>query len=147
MNRWYFWVLAPVLVADGIRTAFSCPATLVARLRGSLCLLRHACFLPRSAWRGRFASGGRSSAWQFVVLLAYLAYVGSEAVAWWHGKPFGFGLDRARANLFNAIRGLLVFGLPAMHLLIRGRSGTSADVVLCTDTGEVRASEKGAVEQ
>jgi hypothetical protein len=146
MNRWYFWVLAPVLVA----TAFGLPFLVQPPSWQGYVVLYVFCGTLVLATIG--LAGPVRFRWAFkcvavVVLLAYLAYVGSEAVAWWHGKPFGFGLDRARANLFNAIRGLLVFGLPAMHLLIRGRSGTSADVVLCTDTGEVRASEKGAVEQ
>jgi hypothetical protein len=146
MNRWYFWVLAPVMLA----TAFGLPFLVEPPSWQGYVILYVFCATLVLATTGlarpvRFGWALRCVA--AVVLLAYLAYVGSETVAWWYGKPFGFDSDRARANLFNALRGLLVFGLPAVYLLIRGRTGTSVVGLLGADTGEVRALEDKAVEQ
>jgi hypothetical protein len=60
----------------------------------------------------------------------YVSYAVAEAAAWWHGKPFGLGSARGRPNLFNALRGLIVFGLPSLYLLLTGRSHSHVDVLL-----------------
>lgn len=87
---------------------------------------------------GRF--GWALKAVAAAVLLAYLAYAATEAVAWWHGKPFGLGSSRARSNLFNALRGLVVFGLPSLYLLLRARTSSPVDALLGVEDAEARAA-------
>jgi hypothetical protein len=68
-----------------------------------------------------------------VIALAYAAYATSEAVAWWHGKPFGPTASKASSNLRNALWGFVVFGVPSLFFLFKGRSGTSMDAFLGLD--------------
>ena len=142
MNRWYFWVLAPIMLGTATGLPFIVePPSWQGRLVtyvfcGMLVLATIGLAAPT---RFRWAVKGVAA----TVLLAYLCYAGSEAMAWWAGKPFGFGSDRGRANLFNAVRGLLVFGIPAMYVLLRGRSGTAVDVLLGEDSGEAHHVDSG----
>jgi hypothetical protein len=64
------------------------------------------------------------------ILLTYVMYAASEAFAWWQGKPFDLGGQRAESNLHNALSGLVAFGLPSIYFIFRGRSGKSVDVLL-----------------
>ena len=126
MNRWYFWVLAPVMLATGLGLPFlTDPPTWQGRivlylLCGTLVLATLGLAKPRRfQWALRVVAG--------VILLAYLAYATEEAIAWWHGKPFGWFARRASSNLRNALLGLGVFGLPSVYFLFKGRSGTKVD--------------------
>jgi hypothetical protein len=141
VNRWYFWVLAPIMPATATVLPLvvgppSWQGQLVTYVfSGALVLATIALAAPT---RFRWAVKGVAA----VVLLAYVWYAGSEVVARWEGKASGFGSGRGRANLCNAVRGLLVFGVPAAYVLLRGRRGTAVDVLLGVDTGEVRAADR-----
>jgi hypothetical protein len=129
MNRWYFWVLAPVMLATGLGLPFiteppTWQGTVVLYLVcGALVLATLGLARPRRFWWALRAVAG-------AILLVYVAYAASEAFAWWQGQPFGLGAPRAENNLINALRGLVVFGLPSLYFLLRGRSGRSVDVLL-----------------
>ena len=148
MNRWYFWLLAPVMLATGLGLPFITePPTWQGRvvlyvLCGTLVLATLGLARPRRfRWALRAVAGA--------ILLAYVVYAASEALAWWQGKPFGLGARQAESNLRNALRGLMVFGLPSLYFLLRGRSGSSVDALLDVEdelTGplaEGRAAEQG----
>jgi hypothetical protein len=129
MNRWYFWVLAPVMLATGLGLPFLAePPTWQGRVvlylvSGTLVLATLGLARPRRfQWALRIVAG--------VILLAYVAYAAGQAIAWWQGKPFGFGAPLAISNLRNALWGLVVFGLPSLYFLLRGRSGSSVDALL-----------------
>jgi hypothetical protein len=140
MKRWYFWVLAPVMLATGIGLPFIiAPPT----WQGQVVLYAFCCLLLLAtlglAVPSRFLWALRGAA--ALVLLAYLGYAATEAWAWWHGKPFGFGSSRGRSNLFNALRGLLVFGVPSLYLLLKGRSGTFVDAFLGIEDDQVTGAD------
>jgi hypothetical protein len=142
MNRWYFWVLAAIMLATAIGLPFiveppSWQGQLVTYVFCSALLL--ATIGLAAPTRFRWAIRGVAA----VVLLGYLSYAIGEAIASWGGKPFGFASARARANLFNALRGLIVFGIPAAYVLFRGRSGTAVDVILGADSGQVHDKDGG----
>lgn len=140
MKHWYFWILAPLMLGMG----FVLPLIVVPPtwqgyvalyvLCGALVLAALALSAPR-----RF--GWSVKAVAAVVLLVCVEYTATEALEWWHGKPFGFGAERAQANLFNALRSLVAFGVPSIYLLLTGRSRASIDVLL--DVEENRAAEAG----
>jgi hypothetical protein len=141
MNRWYFWVLAPVMLATGTGLPFIVdPPT----WQGQVILYAFCAILLLAtlglAVPSRFLWALRTAA--ALVLLAYIGYAASEAWAWWHGKPFGFGSSRSRSNLFNALGGLLVFGVPSLYLLLRGRSGTFMDSFLGIEGDEEAGAEE-----
>ncbi len=129
MKHWYFWVLAPIMLLTGIGLPFIVePPTwqgyvVLYVFCGTLIIATVGLAAPR-----RFGWALKTVA--AVVLLAYVSYAVTEAVAWWHGKPFGFGSARGQTNLFNALRGLIVFGLPSLYLLLTGRSRSAVDVLL-----------------
>jgi len=64
------------------------------------------------------------------ILCAYSAYLVSESWQWWNGKPFGFASSQARSNLFNALKGFVVFGIPSIVFLLTGKSRTVVDCLL-----------------
>ena len=139
MRRWYFWVLAPIMLATAFGLSFIVEPpswqgyVVLYVFCGTLILATVGLGAPRRfgwALRGVGAT----------VLFAYVAYAVTEAVAWWNGKPFGFGSQRAQTNLFNAMRGLFVFGIPALYMVLKGRSGSAVDVLLDIEDG---ASEVG----
>ncbi len=132
MNRWYFWVLAPIMLATGLGLPFiTDPPTWQGKVVlyvfcGALVLATLGLARPqRFQWALRVVAG--------IILLAYVAYTISEAIAWRNGKPFGFGTSRSGTSLLNALFGLVVFGLPSLAFLLRGRSGSSVDVILQED--------------
>jgi hypothetical protein len=147
MNRWYFWVLAPMMLATGLSLLFIAePPTWQCRVVlylvcGTLLLAILGLARPRRfRWALRAVAGA--------ILLGYMGYAASEGFAWWRGKPFGFGMRRAESNLFNALWGLVVFGLPSLYFLLRGQSGSSIDALL--DVGDKSNGplvEERAVEQ
>jgi hypothetical protein len=129
MNRWYFWVLAPVILATGLGLPFLAePPTWQGRVVlylvcGAMVLATLGLAKPRRfRWALRAVAG--------TILLVCVMYAASEALAWWQGKPFGLGAQRAESNLHNALWGLVGFGLPSLYFLLRGRSGRSVDVLL-----------------
>jgi hypothetical protein len=135
MNRWYFWVLAPVMLATAIGLPLITePPTLTGRFvlylfsATLICATVGLAAPRRFGWALQFVAG--------VVLFAYLAYASSEALAWWYGKPFGFGSSRGETNLLNALTGLVVFGLPSIYFLLSGRTDTDADVLLDVEEQE-----------
>jgi L-asparagine transporter-like permease len=128
MRRWYFWVLAPVMLA----TAFGLPFLVDPPTWQGHAVKYAICFTLVLATIGlaspaRFGWALRGVA--AMVLLAYLGYVVLEFMEWRDGKAFGVGSRRSQPNLFNALLGLLVFGVPSVSFLIRGRSGTAVDVL------------------
>jgi hypothetical protein len=147
MNRWYFWVLSPFMLATGLVLPFITePPTWQGRivlylLCGTLVLATLGLARPRRfRWALRAFAG--------TILLVYVVYAASEALAWWQGKPFGFGARRAESNLFNALLGLMAFGLPSLNFLLRGRSGSSVDALLdVEDKANGPLAEGRAVEQ
>ena len=128
MNRWYFWVLAPVFLA----TAFGLPLiTDPPTTTGRIVLYAFSATLI-------FATLGLTAPRRFewslrlvalAVLSAYLACAATEIVAWWNGKPAA-GVQRSGTNLFNALKGLIVFGLPSLYFLLRGRSDSVVDTLI-----------------
>ena len=147
MNRWYFWVLAPVMLATGLGLPFiTNPPSWQGRLVlyvfcGALVLATLGLARPRRfQWALRAVAG--------VILLAYVAYAAHEAIAWSQGKAFGLDAPRAATNLRNALWGLAVYGLPSLYFMLRGRSGTAADALLSIpNEPDNPSSEGGAVEQ
>jgi hypothetical protein len=147
MNRWYFWVLAPIMLATGLGLPIITePTTWQGRVVlylacGTLVLGTLGLARPRRfRWALRAVAGA--------ILLVYVAYAASEAIAWWQGKSFGLGSQRAENNLRNALWGLVVFGLPSLSFLLRGRSGSSVDALLdVEDKSNTPFAEGRAVEQ
>jgi hypothetical protein len=146
MKRWFFWILAPILLAMGLGLPFivvppnwlGCLVLYV--FCGTLVLATLALSAPI---RFRWAVKGVAA----VVLLTYLAYAVTEIIAWRHGKPFDFG-GRAQCNLLNALQGLVVFGVPSVYLLLTGRSRSSVDVILGVEEEQAADAEnKDAGEQ
>jgi hypothetical protein len=147
MNRWYFWVLAPVMLATGLALPFLArPPTwqgsvLLYVLCGVLVLATLGLAKPRRfRWALRAVAGA--------IFLACVVYAAIEAVAWWQGKPFGLGARQAECNLRNAMLGLLAFGLPSLYFLLRGRSGRMVDALLdVEDESNDPLAETPTVEQ
>jgi hypothetical protein len=132
VNRWYFWVLAPIMLATALGmpflveppTTFGWVVTYV--FSGALLFATLSLARPR---RFRWALRVVAAA----ILLAYLAYAVSELVAWWNGKPFGWNASRSESNLHNALWGLFVFGAPSLYFILKGRSNTKVDELLDVD--------------
>lgn len=129
MNRWYFWVLAPVMLGTAIGLPFwTEPPTVSGRvvlwvLCGALVLATVGLANPlRFAWAFRPVAA--------VILLGYVSYVVVELLEWKAGKPFGLGGRRSDTNLFNALCGFVVFGVPSLVFLFTGRSGRAIDVLV-----------------
>ncbi len=135
MNRWYFWVLAPIMLV----TALGLPLITEPPTWEGTVMLYVFCGALVFATLG-LASPGRFQ-WALravagVILLGYLAYATSEARAWRNGKPFGLGAPRSGPSLRNALSGLVVFGIPSLYFLLRGRSGTNVDAILGVEPGQ-----------
>lgn len=136
MRRWYFWVLAPIMLATGVGLPFIVkPPTplgyvVVYVFCGALILATLGLASP-----GRFRWALKGVA--LVILLAYIGYAVSEAIAWSHGKPF-FNERPGDTSLYLALRGLMVFGIPAAYFLLKGRSGTAIDTMI--EPGPLEAS-------
>ena len=133
MNRWFFWVLAPIMLV----TAVSLPFLDEPPTWQGLVVLYLVCGTLLLATLG--LANTRRFRWALkcvavAVLVAYSGYLASECWEWWHGKPFGFGSPRGRSTLFNAARGFVVFAIPLVIFLLRGRSGTAVDVLLSDES-------------
>ena len=123
MRRWYFWVLAPVMLVSAIGLPFldNSPTwrghALTYILSGALLLAGLGFASPRRFnWAFRAVAG--------LIFLTFLAYVIDEGFAWWRGKPF---VLLEAGNLFHALCVFVVFGIPCLFFLLRGRS--SADEI------------------
>ena len=140
MRRWYFWVLAPIMLATGVGLPFIVePPTRQGHIAlyvmsGALILATIGLASPK-----RFKPALKVVA--AAILMGYLAYTGSEAIDWARGKPF-FG-DASGTSLYLALRGLVVFGLPSIYFIVRGRSGSAVDFMLEPE-GQGKALEKEA---
>jgi hypothetical protein len=129
VNRWYFWVLAPIFLATalGLPLIVDPPTTVgvVVLYLFSAMLLIATLGLARPQrfhWALKFVAG--------MILFAYSAYAVGELIQWWNGKPFGWTAARSQANLRNALTGLVVYGGPSLYFLFKGRSETAVDELL-----------------
>jgi hypothetical protein len=113
-----FWALSPFLLAFLVAMPFLIPkwnSTTVILMVGleSLCVLVLLGLLNPLrfwwAWRGVGA----------LIFLAYAAYVISMFIE--SGGKITVGWSRAETSVFNAVLGLLVFGLPGLLYAILGR--------------------------
>lgn len=122
MSRWYFWVLAPMFLGAAIGLPiWTEPPTLFGEI-----VVYVISFMLVSATIG--LADPQRFGWAFkpvalVILLGYSGYVGSEFLQWLNGEPFGFGARRSESNLFNALCGFIVFGVPSLTYLIKSHSG------------------------
>jgi hypothetical protein len=135
MNRWYFWVLAPIFLttALGMPLIVEPPTTagwvVLYVFSATLIFATLGLAAPRRfAWSLRLVAAA--------VLAAYLAYATSEITQWWNGQPAGLQSGQSDANLLNALKGLIVFGLPSLYFLLRGRSDTVADTLVGDDADD-----------
>jgi hypothetical protein len=127
VNRWYFWVLAPIMVASAVLIPLvGRPATLAGHVVGyavSAMLLLAALGLANSIrfhWALRAVAAG-------IVLLG-LAYFVVELRMWLDGARIERG-GRERPSLWSAVGFLVVFGYPALGFMRKGRSDTIVDVI------------------
>lgn len=135
MNRWYFWVLAPVMLASAVIIPMTGePTSLVGHVlgygvSGALVLGTLGLANPRRYnWALRMVAA--------LVLAAGALYLFSELNAWRSGKPIGVFGRRSDSSLWNAIGFLVVFGLPAMRFLVSGRSNAAVDVIAVPEESE-----------
>ena len=117
MDRWYFWILAPVMVAAGIivlrmPTPPTTTGVVIAYVfSGAMFLATLGLASPsRFRWALRAVAG--------VIFAMGVAYFVHELRGWWAGKPAG----PSGPSLFGATMFLVVFGIPALgYLLFGGR--------------------------
>ena len=142
MKRWYFWVLAPVMLSSAFIIAASDAPTLTGKIIGygiALTLILATAGLA-SPVRFSWALRGVAAA----ILLAYVFYVASEFVAVMHGRAVGWTGGRGEVSLRNAIIGLLIFGVPAARCLYTGRTGTVVDRMICDPPSEAAQQRDAA---
>lgn len=118
MNRWYFWVLAPVmLISAWIIGALTDPPTLFGRVLAytiSATLVAATIGLAnpyRFIWAIRFVAGA--------ILFGYVSYVGIQFRGWLGGDAFSGQAGSGGASLRNSLLGLLIIGLPAARVAFR----------------------------
>ena len=128
MNRWYFWVLAPVMVAAAIIIpVVAAPVSLAGQitvyvLSGTMLLATLGLAdVARFHWALRSVAA--------VVLIAGIAYFVSELQAVLAGKANALSGRRSSSSLLGATFFLLVFGVPALRFLLTGRSESVADEI------------------
>jgi hypothetical protein len=132
MKRWFFWVLAPIMVASAVVPFLSHPATETGRLVGygftaTLLLATIGLANPVRFW---WALRGVA----LMVIVAGFGYFTSEVYDWWEGrKPFGSIVRHGDASLLNATVFLIVFALPALRFLFSGRSGSPVDAIAASE--------------
>jgi hypothetical protein len=128
MKHWYFWVLAPVMIALAIYVPIIFkPRTLDGQLTqyGLSVVLVLATLGLADAVRFRWALRGVA----VVVLAAGAIYFVSQFAGWLSGKPFGlFGVTSER-SLRNACLFLVFYGVPALLYLLRSRRGAAVDAI------------------
>ena len=127
MNRWYFWVLAPIMIAGAVIIPLvGEPATIAGHVLGyavSAMLLLATLGLANSRrfhWALRAVAAG-------IVMLG-VAYFIVELRMWLDGAPSERG-GRERPSLWSAVGFLVVFGYPAMRFMLEGRSDTIVDAI------------------
>jgi hypothetical protein len=126
MNRWFFWVLAPVALGGALIIAATAePRGVTGRMAlvGVVSGLLLGTLGLANPVRYRWALKGVAA----LVVAAGLSYFVVELAAWWAGKPVGLSGHRSSASLFNATLFLLAFGLPAVRFLVSGRSESLVD--------------------
>lgn len=144
MKRWYFWVLAPVMLGSAVIIALNDAPTLTGQIigyavAGMLILATIGLADPtRFAWALRAVAAS--------ILLGYVSYFVSEAVAVMHGKAVGWSGTRGEVSLRNALLGLFVVGVPAARLLFAGRSGAAIDTMVCDPPREAAQQADAADE-
>jgi hypothetical protein len=133
MNRWYFWVLAPVMLASAVTIPLAADPpslgghVLAYAISVTLLLATLGLANPR---RFHWAFRGVAAA----IVAAGLAYFVSEVIDWRAGKPMGVLGRRSNSSLWNATLFLLVFALPALRFLLSGYSNSVADVMAVPET-------------
>jgi hypothetical protein len=144
MNRWYFWVLAPVMIAAAVIIPLAAePPTVFGQLvtyivSGALVFaVLGLADVSRHRWALRVVAAG--------VLLLGIGYFFAELQAWQSGKPFGLLGHKSERSLRNATFFMLLFGLPSLRYLLSGRSGTAVDVIAApegsSESGDGEAEE------
>jgi hypothetical protein len=117
-SRFIFWALAPlsfvcaVLISWKEDSWFSTSGLIVVTLDVLVLLLILGLYDPKLFW---WAARGATG----IVFLAYLAYLADEVAS---GKPWTPG-PRTEDTPFNALRGLVVIGVPCLIYTIRGTFG------------------------
>jgi hypothetical protein len=129
MNRWYFWVLAPVMIAAAIIIpSAAAPVSLAGRMAvyafsGTMLLATLGLAdVARFHWALRCVAA--------VVLVAGIAYFVSELQGVLGGKASALSVRRSSPSLLGATFFLLVFGVPALRFLMSGRSGSMVDEIV-----------------
>ena len=127
MNRWYFWVLAPIMIAGAVIIPLvGEPTTIAGHVLGyavSAMLLLATLGLANSIrfhWALRAVAAG--------ILMLGAAYFIVELRMWLDGAPIERG-GRERPSLWSAVGFLVVFGYPAMRFMLEGRSDTIVDAI------------------
>ena len=142
MNRWYFWVLAPVMLASAIIIPVVAePPSIFGRVLTyiSSCTLVLATLGLANPRKFHWALRSVAA----VVLFAIVSYFASEFMAWRSGKPLGVFGRRSSSSLRNASLLLLIAGLPALRYLFSGRSGSVVDVIAAPDDSDSEGSSSG----
>ena len=136
MNRWYFWVLAPVMIAAAIIIpVVAAPPTLAGQIgvyafsATMLLATLGLADVTRFHWALRCVAAA--------VLMAGVAYFLSELLDVMSGKASALPARRSSSSLWGAAFFLLVFGIPALRFLMTGRSDSVVDE-LVVDRGPAR---------
>jgi hypothetical protein len=136
MSRWYFWVLAPVMVAAAIIIPVAAaPVSLAGQivvyvLSGTMLLATLGLAdVARFHWALRSVAA--------VVLIAGIAYFVSELQEVLAGKSSALPGRRSSSSLWGAVLFLLAFGIPAWRFLMTGRSHSVVDEI-AVDRGITR---------
>ena len=119
-SRFVRWTLLPCIVAAALVIGLDMDvwrserAWIYACVEAALVLLYLAIGWPEHYhWAGRVLCGG--------VFLAYAGYLVYEF--WLHPEGLQPTVSRSRPSAWNAIRGLIAFGLPSLWYALRGRFG------------------------
>jgi hypothetical protein len=143
MKHWYFWILAPVMIAVAIFVPVTFePRTLDDRLTqyGFSAVLVLATLGLADAARFRWAL--RCAA--VVALVAGVIYFVTQFAGWLSGKPFGLFGPPSERSLRNACLFLVFYGVPAILYLLRSRRGTAANAIATRREDPVALPDKPA---
>jgi len=128
MNRWYFWVLAPVFLVTAISLPLLAePPSWLAKLviyafSGLLLVATLGLASPlRFHWAFRIVAAA--------IFLTYSAYATFEFLACLRGKSFGMATPTSESNLRNALLGLFMFGIPSLFYSLKRRSKSTLDTL------------------
>jgi hypothetical protein len=134
MRRWYFWVLAPIMLATGVGLPFLVNPPNVQGyivlyvMSGALILATIGIASPK-----RFKPALKVVA--ATVLIAFIGQAGFEVFAWARGKPF-FGDAPGGTSLYVALQGLAALGVPSLYFIVWGRSGSVVDFMVVPEEKE-----------